>query len=109
MLFRSEAARIDGAGRWQTFTRITLPLLRPSIALCTILCVTGSLLAFEQFFILTKGGPDNTTITIVQLVYNAAFAGRNDLGIAAALSVILLVALLAINTVQFRTLRGRES
>lgn len=104
-----EAARIDGAGRWQTFTRITLPLLRPSIALCTILCVTGSLLAFEQFFILTKGGPDNTTITIVQLIYNAAFAGRNDLGLAAALSVILLVALLAINTLQFRTLRGRDS
>ena len=104
-----EAARIDGAGRWQTFTRITLPLLRPSIALCTILCVTGSLLAFEQFFILTKGGPDNSTITVVQLIYNAAFAGRNNLGLAAALSVLLLLALLAINTVQFRTLRGRES
>lgn len=103
-----EAARIDGADRWQTFTRITLPLLRPSIALVTILCVTGSLLAFEQFFILTKGGPDNTTITIVQLIYNSAFAGRNDLGVAAALSVIVLVALLAINIVQFRTLRGRE-
>ena len=104
-----EAARIDGASRWQTFTRITLPLLRPSIALCTILCVTGSLLAFEQFYILTKGGPDNSTITVVQLIYNAAFAGRNDLGLAAALSVLLLVALLAINTLQFRTLRGRES
>lgn len=104
-----EAARIDGAGRWQTFTRITLPLLRPSIALCTILCVTGSLLAFEQFYILTKGGPDNSTITIVQLIYNSAFAGRNDLGLAAAISVLLLVSLLAINIVQFRTLRGRES
>ena len=104
-----EAARIDGAGRWQTFTRITLPLLRPSLALCTILCITGSLLAFEQFYILTKGGPDNSTITVVQLIYNAAFAGRNNLGLAAALSVLLLGALLAINFVQLRTLRGRES
>lgn len=104
-----EAARIDGAGRWQTFTRITLPLLRPSLALCTILCITGSLLAFDQFFILTKGGPDNTTITIVQLIYSAAFAGRNNLGLAAALSVIVLTALLLINLVQFRGLRGKDS
>lgn len=104
-----EAARIDGASRWQIFARITLPLLRPSIALCTILCVTGSLLAFDQFYILTKGGPDNSTITIVQLIYNAAFAGRNDLGLAAALSIIVLLALLAINAVQFRALRGRDA
>jgi multiple sugar transport system permease protein len=104
-----EAARIDGASRWQTFTRITLPLLRPSLALCTILCITGSLLAFDQFFILTKGGPDNTTITIVQLIYSAAFAGRNNLGLAAALSVIVLAALLLINLVQFRGLRGKDS
>ncbi len=44
---------------------ITLPLLRPSLALALILCVTGSLLAFDQFYILTKGGPDNSTVTIV--------------------------------------------
>ena len=103
-----EAARIDGANRWQTFTQVTLPLLRPSLALCTILSVTGSLLAFDQFYILTKGGPDNSTITIVQLIYNMAFAGKNDLGLAAALSVMVLVALLAINALQFRALRGKE-
>ena len=49
--------------------RITLPLLRPSLALALILCVTGSLLAFDQFYILTKGGPDNSTVTVVQLIY----------------------------------------
>ncbi|WP_307845013.1 carbohydrate ABC transporter permease [Actinotalea solisilvae] len=103
-----EAARIDGASRWQIFARITLPLLRPSLALCTILCVTGSLLAFDQFFILTKGGPDNSTVTIVQLVYNMAFAGQNHLGLAAALSVMVLVGLLALNALQFRGLRGKE-
>ena len=52
-----EAAALDGASRWQTFRRITLPLLRPSLALALILCVTGSLLAFDQFYILTKGAP----------------------------------------------------
>ena len=54
--------------------------------------MTGSLLAFDQFYILTKGGPDNSTITIVELVYNVAFQGQNDLGVAAALSVLVVVA-----------------
>ena len=102
-----EAARIDGASRWQTFVSVTLPLLRPSIALSLILCVTGSLLAFDQFYILTKGGPDNSTITVVQLIYREAFQ-RFDLGSAAALSVVVLVALVIINLVQFRALREKN-
>ena len=101
-----EAARVDGANRWQTFSHVTLPLLKSSLALCTILCITGSLLAFDQFYILTRGGPDNSTITIVQLVYNVAFGGRNDLGVAAALSLVVLLALIVINAAQFRALRG---
>jgi multiple sugar transport system permease protein len=92
----------------QTFWNVTLPLLKPSLALCTILCITGSLLAFDQFYILTRGGPDNTTITIVLLVYNVAFGGRNDLGVAAALSLVVLLALIVINAAQFRVLRGKE-
>jgi multiple sugar transport system permease protein len=103
-----EAARVDGANRWQTFAHVTLPLLKSSLALCTILCITGSLLAFDQFYILTRGGPDNSTITIVQLVYNVAFGGRNDLGVAAALSLVVLLALIVINAAQFRALRGKE-
>jgi multiple sugar transport system permease protein len=103
-----EAARLDGAGRLQTFRYVTLPLLKPSLALCGILCITGSLLAFDQFYILTKGGPDNSTITVVQLIYNMAFQGQNDLGRAAALSLLVLAALLVVNVLQFRGLRGRE-
>lgn len=102
-----EASRLDGASRWQTFISITVPLLRPSIALALILSVTGSILAFDQFFILTKGGPDNSTITIVQLIYRQAFQ-RFDLGGAAALSVIVLVVLLIINALQFRSLRPKD-
>ncbi|WP_350348850.1 sugar ABC transporter permease [Agromyces sp. G08B096] len=97
-----EAARIDGASRWQTFRSVTLPLLRPTLALTTVLCVTGSLLAFEQFYILTKGGPDNSTITVVQLIYSIAFQGQNDLGVAGALSVIVLLALVVVNIAQIR-------
>jgi multiple sugar transport system permease protein len=103
-----EAARIDGATRLQTFRGITLPLLRPTLALTTVLCVTGSLLAFDQFYILTKGGPDNSTITVVQLIYSVAFQGQNDLGVAGALSVIVLAALVIINIGQIRAFRGRS-
>jgi multiple sugar transport system permease protein len=103
-----EASALDGASRGQTFRYITWPLLRPSLALALILCVTGSLLAFDQFFILTKGGPDNTTVTVVQLIYREAFQ-RQNLGAAAAISIVVLVTLFVLNAVQFRLLRDPEN
>lgn len=103
-----EAARVDGASSWGVFRLITLPLLRPSLALSTIMCVTGSLLAFDQFYILTKGGPDGSTMTVVQLIYNLAFESKRSLGMAAALSVIALAALIIVNIVQLRALRGGD-
>lgn len=99
-----EAARLDGANRWQSFRHVTVPLLRPALGLVLILSVTGSLLAFDQFFILTKGGPDNSTVTVVQLIYREAFQ-RFDLGAAAAISVVVLAALVVINIGQLRALR----
>ncbi|MFF6806369.1 ABC transporter permease subunit [Streptomyces sp. NPDC012616] len=102
-----EAARMDGASRGQVFRSITLPLLRPSLALSLLLCVTGSLLAFDQFFVLTKGGPDNSTVTVVQLIYREAFQ-RLNLGTAAALSILVLGALLLLNALQFRGLRRSD-
>jgi multiple sugar transport system permease protein len=102
-----EAAALDGASRIQVFRHITWPLLRPSLALALILCVTGSLLAFDQFYILTKGAPDNSTVTVVQLIYREAFQKQN-LGTSAAISIIILVALLVLNAVQFRYLRTSE-
>jgi multiple sugar transport system permease protein len=102
-----EAARVDGASRWQAFRHITLPLLRPALALMLVLSITGSLLAFDQFFILTQGGPDNSTVSVVMVIYQEAFF-RFDLGSAAALSVIVLVALVLLNVLQLRVLRRRE-
>jgi len=101
-----EAARSDGASRWQTFRYITVPLLRPTIALMLVLSITGSLLAFDQFFILTRGGPDNSTVSMVMVIYREAFT-RFDLGSAAAISVLLLLVLVALNVLQLRIL-GRE-
>lgn len=102
-----EACRIDGANRWQQMRYITIPYLTPTLALLFILSVTGSLLAFDQFLILTKGGPDNSTISLVYAIYNTAFQSF-DLGRAAALSIVLLVALILINGVQLTLLRRRD-
>jgi multiple sugar transport system permease protein len=101
-----EAARSDGASSWQMFRYITLPLLRPTIALMLVLSITGSLLAFDQFFILTRGGPDGSTVSMVMVIFREGFT-RFNLGSAAAISVLLLVVLVALNVLQLRVL-GRE-
>ena len=100
-----EAARMDGAGTWRIFRSITLPLMKPTIVMCLVYCVTGSILAFDQFFILTKGGPNNSTMTVVELIYNFAFDSKKDLGMASALSLIVLIALVIINGIQMRGMR----
>lgn len=102
-----EAARMDGASTLQRLRYITLPYLRPTLALLLILSITGSLLAFDQFQVLTHGGPDNSTITLVMAIYNTAFA-KFDLGKAAALSIVLLVALVLLNGIQLTLLRRRD-
>jgi multiple sugar transport system permease protein len=102
-----EAARIDGASRLQIFRRITLPLMRPTIALVLTLMITGSLLAFDQFWILTRGGPDNSTTSLVMVIYRQAFINL-DLGSAAAISVALLVVLIVFNVIQIGVLRRRS-
>jgi len=102
-----EAARMDGASTMQRLRYITLPYLRPTLALLLILSITGSLLAFDQFQVLTHGGPDNSTITLVMAIYNSAFA-KFDLGKAAALSIVLLIALVVLNGIQLMFLRAKE-
>lgn len=99
-----ESAQVDGASRIQTLRLITIPLLRPSIAMSIILISTGGLVAFEQFYIITAGGPDNTTVTMVMTIFREAF-GQFNLGSAAAMSMVLLFALVAINLLQLRLLR----
>jgi multiple sugar transport system permease protein len=99
-----EAARMDGAGRWALTRYITLPLLRRIFALALVLSVIGSFLAFDQFYIITQGGPQNSTISIVYWIYNTSFT-YFKLGYGAALSLVLLVILVAISVVQLYLLR----
>jgi multiple sugar transport system permease protein len=102
-----EAARVDGASRWQSFWKITVPLLRPTIALMLILSITGSLVAFDQFYILTPDSAVTKTVTVVIVIFREAFT-RQNLGTAAALSVVVLLVLLILNALQFRGLRGKS-
>jgi multiple sugar transport system permease protein len=103
-----EAARVDGATTWQRLRYITAPSLKPTMALLTVLSVTGSLLAFDQFYVLTHGGPQNSTLTVVLAVYNKAFQSYR-LGSAAAEAVAILVVLVLVNVIQLRLLRDREN
>jgi multiple sugar transport system permease protein len=103
-----ESAEVDGASWWTRELRITLPMLRRTIALSLIISVVGSFLAFNQFFILTQGGPDVSTTTVVMWIYEKAFV-QLHVGAATALSIILVVAVGLISLVQFLLLRDRES
>ena len=102
-----EAARMDGANWWQTLRRVTLPLLKPTILLVLVLSVTGSLLAFEPFYVLTAGGPSNSTVTMVIAMFREAFT-LFDLGSAAAIAMVLLAALVIINLAQMFLLRDKD-
>ena len=103
----TEAARMDGAKRWQRFRHLTLPLMRRTIALALIISITGSLLAFDQFYIMTSGGPQNRMISVVYYIFNQSFVSFN-LGYGAALSIALLVILVLISIVQLWLLRVGE-
>ncbi len=102
-----EAARIDGAGAWHRFIRITWPLLKPTLG---VLAVVGTLLSFNVFdiiWLLTAGGPAGGTTTLPILIYETAFKGYR-LSEAAALSVIATVVLVAFALVAARSMHRDE-
>jgi multiple sugar transport system permease protein len=100
----NEAAAIDGAGPFRKFNSITLPLLRRTIALVLVLATVGSFLAFDQFYVLTRGGPGTSTMTVVYWIFNMSFFSFR-LGYGAAASVMLLVLLLVLAAAEMRLLR----
>ncbi|MAM13125.1 MAG: sugar ABC transporter permease [Rhizobiaceae bacterium] len=102
-----EAARIDGAKWLQRFRYITMPLIRKPFALALILCVSGSMLAFDQFYIILSGGPQNKTVTAVYKIFNESFVSFR-LGYGAALSMVLLVILLVLSVLQLTLLSDRK-
>jgi multiple sugar transport system permease protein len=103
-----EAAAIDGAGEWRIFWRVTLPLLRPVMALVMVLTVIGSFQVFDTVAVTTVGGPINATRVIYYYIYDLAFT-RFHFGYAAALSSVLFVLLAGIAYLQLRLSRAGES
>jgi multiple sugar transport system permease protein len=99
-----EAAAIDGAGWWSRELRITLPMLRRTLALALVVTITSAALAFDQFYIVTQGGPGNATLTTVMWIYRTGFA-HFELGYASAMSVALLAVIVVLNLFQLRWLR----
>lgn len=92
-----EAAKIDGASPLQSFSRITVPLLKPTILLTAIMSTNGTLQLFDESVNLTNGGPANATITMSHYIYNVSFKYVPNFGYAAAMSylILILVAVLA--------------
>jgi multiple sugar transport system permease protein len=102
-----EAAKVDGAGWFRREFSVTLPLVRQSLALVLILTLTASFLAFDQFYIITRGGPEGSTITAVLWIYTVGFI-RYRLGYSAALALFLVIALVIVSAFQLRILRDRK-
>ncbi len=101
-----EAALVDGAGYWARVRLIILPLCRRTILLATLVSAIGSMLAFDQFYIMTSGGPRGQTFTAVYWIYQTSFISFR-LGYGAALSIVLMLIILALATLQIvLTARG---
>ncbi len=100
-----EAARVDGANLWQEFWLVVVPLLRRTVLLTSVLTVISSLQVFVIFQLLTRGGPKNQTQTMLLSIYENAFRFANNLGLSAAMSMILFMIILVLTVIQFRILR----
>ena len=100
----TEAARMDGANRFQLFRNVTLPLLTPTIFFVTVISVINSFQVFDLTFVLTGGGPGKDSYTMVYHIYHLGFETAT-FGAASAAAVILFVILLVITLIQFRVQR----
>jgi multiple sugar transport system permease protein len=99
-----EAAMLDGAGYWQRVVRITLPLTTRTLALTTLVSAIGSMLAFDQFYIMTAGGPKSETFTSVYWIYQNSFIYFKQ-GYGATLSLLLMAIIFIASTAQLLLMR----
>lgn len=101
-----ESAKIDGAGFWQSFRHITIPMISPTIFFLIVISTLGALQTFTQVNIMTRGGPVKSTNVLVYMIYRA-FYFDGQYGIAGAASVILFVLMFALTLIQFGVLERR--
>jgi multiple sugar transport system permease protein len=102
-----EAARLDGAGRWTRFRHVTLPAIGPTLILAAVMSVAGFLQIFAEPYVMTLGGPAQSTTTVLYFMYDQGFKWWN-LGLASAVAFILFLLILALTIVQTRIGRRYE-
>ena len=101
-----EAALLDGANRWQLFTRITFPMIWPVTVLCLTIQLILQLKIFDQVYLFSLGGRTQTTMVLVQYIYEQAFV-HNKGGYGATIAVALFVLVVGISVLQYQALRAR--
>ena len=101
-----EAASIDGAGPWQQFRSVTLPMLAPTTFFITVITMIGYVQLFAEPYVMTQGGPTNSTLSIVLLMYQQGFRWWS-MGYAAAIAFVLFLMILAVSVVQTRLQKRR--
>lgn len=99
-----EAARLDGASRWQSFRHITLPLLNPVTLFVAIIAFIGSFQVFDQVYVMTEGGPGYSTSVLVHLIYELAYV-RFRMGLACAAACVLLLITLIFTAIQLMVIK----
>jgi ABC-type sugar transport system permease subunit len=102
-----QAAHLDGANAWQRFRYLTLPLLRPTFLFAVVLAIIYNLQIFDTVFIMTDGGPINSTATVVWYIFRSIYVYEEP-GFGATLSFVLLLLILALTLVALRLLRARR-
>ncbi len=103
-----EAAKIDGASMLQTFFKITVPLLKPTILMTLITSTNGTLQLFDESLNLTKGGPANASITMSHYIYTKAFEGVPNFGYTSAMSFVILIMVAILALVQMKVGDSRD-
>ncbi|MEW1889671.1 MULTISPECIES: sugar ABC transporter permease [unclassified Streptomyces] len=101
-----EAAKLDGAGAFQEFRRITVPLLRPTMLYVAVMTTIGFLNVFEEPFVMTDGGPGDSTLTVSLHMYKEGFSFFH-MGSASAMAYVLFTIVLAVTLLQFRLLKDK--
>ncbi len=97
-----EAAKIDGASPRQSFFKITVPLLKPTILLTAIMSTNGTLQLFDESMNLTNGGPGQATMTLSHYIYNMSFVQNPNFGYSAAMSIIVLIMVAVLAVIQMK-------
>lgn len=97
-----EAAEIDGSSKVNTFFKVTIPLLKPIIIFNMITSTISTLQLFELPYLLTNGGPDNSTITISMVIFRKSFSGIPDMGYAAMMSYLIVILVVILSIIQLK-------